>query len=78
MGWKKRTSRPEALIILTACQLPQMVDHASDFDASCLCLLQAGHQVSPGGVVRPFVNLEVDRQLGSSDQSPEAAQDLSP
>jgi hypothetical protein len=56
----------------------QMVDHASNVDPSCLGLPQAGHQVSAGGVVCPFVNLEVDGHLGSSDQCPEAAQDLSP
>ena len=55
-----------------------MVDDAADDDPPCLCLQQADHQGSPGRIVCPFVNFEMDRPLGRSDQGPEAAQDLGP
>jgi len=55
-----------------------MVDDAADFDPSGLGVQKAGHQVSASRIVRPFVNLEMHRPLGSSDQAPEAAQNLGP
>jgi len=54
----------------------QVVDHPVHPDPARLGCQHAVQQVPPGGVVRPLVDLEVDRGLGPVDEGPEGLEDV--